>query len=346
MRISSRTSNGLLTLKHPEKIRLLFMAPYAPNGPDYDMSSYLGAGGYPDYYFEIFNRLKKLKLQVESTSKPYAVTQADGMFDYVFSLFNRMPIRNSEVFVSSYCEYLNIPYLGACPNIRAAAEDKFISKMVAQSLGIPVPQGQIYHYQMSPLRPPLFPGPYFIKDRYGAGSEGLTIENVQEDWSGAKRIVQAIWEQGSDALVEEMVEGIDITVPVIGDKTPRMLGVVHVPSDKPNNILTEDLKLTDPLGYRMYDAPTQLLSTINTDAKRLWNALGPMDYFRLDYRLNPETGVRKFLEFNVCCYISEDGAFGLSSKNKNITADELLAHIISYSLIRQGGWRKYSQRIL
>jgi len=321
------------------------MAPYAPNGPDYDMSSYTDGGGYPDYYFEIFERLKRLGFQVESTSKPYAVVHAAGICDYVFSLFNRLSIRNSEVFVSAYCEYLNIPYLGSSPNIRAVAEDKLVSKLIAKSLGIPVPEGIAYHHGISSLRPPSFHGPYFIKDRYGAGSEGLTTDNVQDDWIGAQRIIQSIWDHGSDALVEELAPGIDITVPVIGDDTPRVLGTVYVPSDKPNNILTEDLKLTDPLGYRLYDS-RDALDMAESDARKIWNALGAMDYFRIDYRLDPKTGERKFLEFNVCCYISEAGAFGLTAENQGITSDELMAHIISYSLMRQRGWRVQGQRVL
>lgn len=340
-----RTSNGLLQLNSAEKMRVLFMAPYAPNGPDYDVSSYKDGGDYPIYYFEIFERLKRLGLQVESTSKPYSIVHAAGACDYVFSLFNRMGIRNSEVFVSAYCEYLNIPYLGACPNIRAVAEDKLVSKLIASSLGIPVPQGIAYHHGLSPLRPPSFRGPYFIKDRYGAGSEGLTTDNLQDDWGGAMRIVQSIWNQGSDALVEELAPGIDITIPVVGDDSPRVLGAVYVPSDKPNNILTEDLKLTDPLGYRMYDAPG-VLDMASADADKIWNALGAMDYFRIDYRFDPETGKRNFLEFNVCCYISEDGAFGLTAENAGINSDELLSHIIAYSLMRQRGWRIQGQRVL
>lgn len=340
-----RTSNGLLQLNSAEKMRVLFMAPYAPNGPDYDVSSYKDGGDYPVYYFEIFERLKRLGLQVESTSKPYSIVHAAGACDYVFSLFNRMGIRNSEVFVSAYCEYLNIPYLGACPNIRAVAEDKLVSKLIASSLGIPVPQGIAYHHGLSPLRPPSFRGPYFIKDRYGAGSEGLTTDNLQDDWGGAMRIVQSIWNQGSDALVEELAPGIDITIPVVGDDSPRVLGAVYVPSDKPNNILTEDLKLTDPLGYRMYDAPG-VLDMASADADKIWNALGAMDYFRIDYRFDPETGKRNFLEFNVCCYISEDGAFGLTAENAGINSDELLSHIIAYSLMRQRRWRIQGQRVL
>lgn len=340
-----RATDGMLSVRTPDSIRLLFMAPYAPDGPGYVVNAYEYDGSYPLYYFEIFNRLKRLGFKVESTSKPYSVVHAGGIMDYIFSLFNRMEIRNSEVFVSAYCEYLNIPYLGASPNIRAVAEDKFLSKLVAQSLGIPVPIGVAFHNGITPLDSPPFKGPYFIKDRYGAASEGITCENFQESWAGAKLIIEALWDQGTDALVEEYAEGIDITVPVIGDEAPMILGVFHPPSDKPGNILTEDLKLTDPLGYCWYDVGNTA-ELIKTDMRKLWDSLGQMDYFRLDYRFNPETGDRKFLEFNVCCYIGQHGPFGMATEQQGISVDRQLEHIIAFSMFRQSGWRKYGKRVL
>lgn len=341
-----RTAQGLLSTNNPETIRVLFMAPYAPNGPGYELSSYAEDGAYPSYYYEIYNRLKRIGFQVESTSKPYAIVHAGGAVDYVFSLLNRMPLRNSEVFISAYCEYLNVPYLGASPNIRAVAEDKYVSKMVAQSLGIPVPAGAVFHNRVTSLAgPPPFEGPYFIKDRFGAGSEGITTDNVQKDWSGTKKLIEALWDQGTDALVEEFIKGVDITVPVMGDESPRILGVFHPPSDKPGNILTEDLKLTDPLGYQWYD-PGETAALIKTDITKLWGALGQMDYFRLDYRFDPDTGERKFLEFNLCCYIGQHGPFGMAAERIGIPADTLLEHITTYSFLRQVGRRKHGQRIL
>jgi D-alanine-D-alanine ligase len=342
-----RSPNGLLSVSNPGNMRLLFIAPYAPNGPDYEPSHYTDDGTYPAYYHQTYKRLKRLGFQVESTSKPYSVVHAGGIVDYVFSLHNRMPIRNSEVFISAYCEYLNIPYLGAGPNIRAVAEDKFVSKMVAKSLDIPVPAGVVYHNGVTSLEvPPPFGGPYFIKDRFGAGSEGITTDNVQQEWHNAKGVVEALWRDGTDALVEEFVEGIDVTVPVVGDDTPLILGLFHPPSDKAGNILTEDLKLDDPLGYRFYDADDDASDLINNDVMKLWCSLGEIDYLRLDYRLNPETGHRKFLEFNVCCYLGQHGPFGMAAGKMGIPFDALVQHIVSFSLLRQGRWRKDRQRIL
>ncbi|HEX2076257.1 MAG TPA: hypothetical protein VHG08_01060 [Longimicrobium sp.] len=329
---TARGSNDLLKVLDADEIHVLFMAPYAPDGPGYELNPYTGDGTYPQYYLQIFQRLQRLGFRVESTSKPYTIVHAGGAVDYVFSLFNRMPIRNSEVFVSSYCEYLGVPYLGAAPNIRAAAEDKYISKALAHSLGIPVTRGAPYHRGITPLDGAPFPGPYFVKDRFGAASEGITTDSVQSDWGGARRIVEQLWDEGTDALVEEYADGIDVTVPVLGDTLPRTLGAYQPMSNQPGNILTHDLKLTDHLGYREMDLREAWLCD---DALRLWKPLGAIDYFRMDYRFDPVTGQRRFLEFNICCYIGEDGPFGLAAERDGVTDDEMLGHIVAYSLLRQ-----------
>ena len=338
-----RDAGGMLRVEHPESIRILFMAPYAPDGPDYQMNPYTEDGTYPDYHYQTFQRLQRLGFRVDSTSKPYTIVHAGGAVDYVFSLYNRMPIRNSEVFVSAYCEYLNVSYLGAPPNVRAAAEDKYVSKVLAQSAGIPIPRGVPYHQGTTPLDREPFPGPYFIKDRFGAASERITTESVQSDWSGARKVIEWLWDDGKDALVEEFTDGIDITIPVIGDTTPRPLGVFEPVSDQPGRILTHELKLTDHLGYRELSLEEEWIST---DVLGLWNALGPIDYFRIDYRFDPTTGKRRFLELNICCYIGEQGPFGLSAARDGSNIDALLAHVLAYSLVRQKGGRKIRERIL
>ena len=340
---TSRSSKGLLLVENPSEIRILFMAPYAPDSPDYLCNPYTADGGYPRYHYELFRRLQKLGFRIESSSKPYAVVHAGGRVDYVFSLFNRMPIKNSELFVSSYCEYLGLPYLGAAPNIRAAAEDKYITKLLAKSLGIPVPVGVPYHRGVSPLEPAPFPGPYFVKNRFGAASEGITTENLQEEWSAAKRLIESFWDEGVDVLVEEYFDGIDLTVPVVGDSAPRVLGSYHPRSDKPGNVLTHDLKLTDHLGYAEVALDA---NWVTEDASNLCGALGPIDYLRLDYRYEPATGKRTLLEFNICCYIGKDGPFGLAAARDQITIDALLEHILAYSILRQGRRLNNSEGIL
>lgn len=292
-------------------------------------------GGYPAYHYEVFQRLQHIGVQVTPASRPDALRDLAGNVDYVFSLFNRIPIRNSEVFVSSMCEFVRLPYLGAPPNARALAEDKLASKLVARASGIPVPRGVAYSCGISPTHvPPPFSGPYFIKERFGAASEGISASNIQNDWSGAREQIESLWARNEDALVEEFVGDIDLTLPVLGGPAPRVLGIFHPLSDEPGNILTHALKLYDHLGYVEVDiGPSR--SVFEDDIVKLWDAIGPVDYFRVDYRWNPITGERRFLELNICCYFGSDGPFGLAARSAGLSLDRLLEHILAFSVSRQ-----------
>ena len=245
-----------------------------------------------------------------------------------------VPINNPEVFVPSLCEYLKMPCLGARPNVRALAEDKWFSKLAAKSAGLPVSPGAVFSSVEELATPPSFKGPYFIKHRFGAASDGITANSIQDDWQGAARVAARLIENGMEALVEGYAPGFDITVPALGGTQPVVLGVVRPRSNKPGGIITEDLKRSDPLGYELFEAGA-VESDLRADVAALWAAAGPMDYFRLDYRFDPETGRRTFLEFNICCHIGRSGAICLAASQWGLSQTDLLGHAVEYSLRRQ-----------
>lgn len=323
-----------------EPLRVMYLAPYAPDGPDFSVKPYRGNGGYPQYHHSIYNLLREIGCEVYSSSKPYAILQAKGNVDYVFSLLNRIPMENPEIFISSYCEFARIPYLGASPNIRAIAEDKWLMKLVFGRLGLPVAQGMMFpkSQALPEVPPPALAGAQrmFVKKRFGAASDCITEQNIAESWSAAGERAGELTAQGHDVLVEEFCPGRDYTVPVIGGESPLILGYVRPGSDKKEGIITGDLKLHDHLGYAWADdLSEQLRDAISEDVHTIWKALGPIDYFRLDYRIDETTGVRHLIEMNICCYIGKSGPFVMGAQRLGWTHGDLMKVILHYSLTRQ-----------
>ena len=272
--------------------RLMFLAPYAPDAPDFSKKPYTGNGGYPQYHYNIYKAIQDIGYDVVSSSKPYSVQFAKGNVDYVFSLMNRFAMSRPEIFISSYCEFIQVPYLGAPPNIRAIAEDKFLTKMVFRSLELNVPEGiGLSGEKGIPAQAP-FPGPYFVKKRFGAASGGIREDSICSSWKAVGSCARRLMEEGHEVLVEQYCEGIDVTVPVLGGENPVILGYVQPKSDKPGSIITEDLKLHDHLGYQLVSVQ-DMEQDIASDVRKIWSALGPMDYFRIDYRIDFETGERR-----------------------------------------------------
>lgn len=319
--------------------RILFVARHAPDEPSLICRSFPGDGGYPAYYHRVCHTLIGLGYRLRTANHPLALYSAGASVDLVFSLYNRMRINNPEIFVASTCEFLRLPSVGARPNIRALAEDKWFSKMAARAAGLPVAEGAVYDDEASLSRPPSFPGPYFVKHRFGAASDGVTEQSIQEDWAGAARIARGLLAQGVPVLVERFCPGIDLAVPVLGGVAPLVLGVVKPGSNKEGGIITEDLKRDDPLGYELYDDGA-LHGVLAADMRALWDAAGPMDYFRADYRFDPATGQRVFLEFNICCHIGRSGAVCLAASQWGLSQADVLGHVVEYSLKRQAGLKE------
>ncbi|MBB4198152.1 hypothetical protein CCR94_11055 [Rhodoblastus sphagnicola] len=331
----------ILRPANPSATRIFFLARSAPLAPEYAVAAYPGDGGYPAYYHRIFEALRDLGYRVATSNQCRALYTEAHEIDLVFSLYNRMAIDNPEIFVASSCEYLHLPMVGAKPNIRALAEDKWITKHFVRSLGLPVAEGAIYSRPEDLAAPPAFAGPYFVKNRFGAASEGVSEDSIQDDWEGAKKAAEKLFSRGMAVLVERFAPGVDVTLPVIGADEPMILDLVRPCSDRTGEIITEDLKRDDPLGYALYDAGARYADFAG-DARKLWAAAGPIDYLRLDYRFDEKTGQRVFLEFNICCHIGRSGAICLAAAQKGLSQADLLGHVVEFSLRRH--WRAVETR--
>ena len=316
------------------RTRILFLARHAPLATDYACAAFPGDGGYPANYHRVWSVLGELGYHVTTANQCRALYSRSNDVDLVFSLYNRAPIDNPEIFVAATCEFLHLPHVGAKPNIRALAEDKWIAKNFARSIGLPVADGAIYSRAEDLRKAPSFAGPYFVKNRFGAASEGISEQSIQDDWAGAARVAETFFARGMSVLVEKYAPGVDVTLPVLGGEQPLVLDLVRPRSDRLGAIVTEDLKRDDPLGYELFDAGAQT-PNFDADALALWAAAGPMDYLRLDYRFDPETGRRVFLEFNICCHIGRSGAICLAGAQWGLSQADILGHVVEFSLRRQ-----------
>jgi D-alanine-D-alanine ligase len=330
----------ILRPANPSATRIFFLARSAPLAPDYAIAAYPGDGGYPAYYHRIYETLRDLGYHVTTSNQGRALYTQAHEIDLVFSLYNRMAIDNPEVFVAATCEFLHLPMVGAKPNIRALAEDKWMTKHFVRSLGLPVSDGAIYN-RPEDLTPPPFAGPYFVKNRFGAASEGISEDSIQDDWEGAKTVAERVFARGMAVLVERYAPGVDVTLPVIGADAPIILPLVRSCSDRAGEIVTEELKRDDPLGYQLFDAGAGY-AAFAWDAQKLWAAAGPIDYLRLDYRFDEKTGRRVFLEFNICCHIGRSGAICLAAAQHGLSQADLLGHVVEYALRRH--WRSVETR--
>ena len=255
--------------------------------------------------------------------------------DYVFQIYNREPVRNPEILVSSLCARSGVPYLGGPPNVRAMAEDKWITKLMARAGGLAVPEGTVAVEERDLDRPPEFAGPYFVKPRFGAQSEGVDDGSICDDWPAARQRAAALLADGEEVLIETLAPGLDVTVPVLGG--PIALHPVAMRSELREGISTVRLKrhLEPGLRAEPFDDPA-LGEKLKAASLAFARLVQPCDYLRVDFRVAPD-GSFRLLEFNLTCNLATTRAMNIGAGASGVSHETMIEHFLCYSLNRQGG---------
>ncbi|NOK19714.1 hypothetical protein [Corallococcus carmarthensis] len=344
----TRLSRDLLKLTplQRERLDVLFLAQYAPEPGAPRPGMHPEHGVLPRYNHELFHTLTELGLRCSPCRALEELVHLRSEPNYVFTLLNRAPFRSSEVFTSAFCEWLEVPYLGAPPNIRALAEDKHLTKLMARALGIPTAP-----WLVSPVEGPLpaapdFPGPWFVKPRFGAASVGISEESIQDTEAGLHARLRYFQNLGQACLVEALIPGVDLTVPVLGGPEPLVLGVAEETSALPHGIVTHRQKrLLDGGRERRLVSPGPLEARLREHALKLCAAVMEFDYLRVDFRLHRDTGELFLLEFNIGCNLGSHAAVMFLARQAGFSQADVIEHIVRHSLDRQHRlWNRASFR--
>lgn len=319
-------------------LTIAFIAQYAPPaGSKTPMLAPAENGVYNKYHYDIYSILKNNFSNVITGNDANFIINNHDKIDYIFTLLNRAPYRNSEVFISSLAEYYKLPYLGARPNIRALAEDKHLAKMMATFCGLSTPLWITVDVDEKLQDTPPFSGPYFVKPRYGASSKYIDENSICYTWPDVKERVTYLQKNNEDAIIEEFIDGIYYSSPVIfKEGVPYILPPVQEKSILKGNVVTyfQKRKVNDGL-YRTVETSSEIIEKINKASKSIAHYIRPIDYTRIDYIIK-NNGELMFLEFNVCCNLGIQSSFTLSAQFEGLSHSQLVMSILNESFRRQG----------
>ncbi len=216
--------------------------------------------------------------------------------------------RTREARVPALLEMLSIPYTGSDPLTLAVTLDKNCAKRLVQAEGVAVPPGVVVDLGLadSPVKlrqkVAKLRLPCLVKPAYEGSSKGILDQSVFNDLGdlleAALRLVQAYRQP---VLIEEFIEGEELTVGVVGNVPPRILGVMRVAPVERNGPFVYSLDVKRDWQRRVrYECPAHLPDThtaaVEAATFACWQALGCRDVARMDFRLRD--GIPYFLECN------------------------------------------------
>lgn len=117
-------------------------------------------------------------------------------------------------------EKLGVPYTGAGVASSRRAFDKGLAKKAFVKAGVPTPASELVDAATG--EPPEMELPYVVKSPCQGSSVGVYICKSEPE---AKAALDDVVRYGSEALIEQFVEGMELTVAILGD---RVLPVVHI----------------------------------------------------------------------------------------------------------------------
>ncbi|HET6698801.1 MAG TPA: D-alanine--D-alanine ligase [Nocardioidaceae bacterium] len=237
-------------------------------------------------------------------------------------------------------DLLGVPYVGSGPAACRAAFDKPTAKRVVERAGVCTPAGvalpqetfrelgaaSVMEAIVASLGLPLI-----VKPTRGGSALGCTVVREAASLPGA--MVNA-FAYGDTALVERLVEGREVAVPVIDEGDgPRALPVVSIVPD--GGVYDYTARYT--AGSTEFEVPARLDGALAAECARVavaaHEALGLRDLSRSDLMIDAE-GTVWFLEVNVAPGLTETSTVPLSVQAAGLELGALLRRLVARAAAR------------
>jgi D-alanine-D-alanine ligase len=268
----------------------------------------------------------------------------DNPPDFVFNFAEGVGVsRSREARVPAVLEMLGIPYSGADPLTLAVTLDKDQARRLAQSHGVTVPRGQVFapDADLGPLRS-LASLPYtaIVKPAWEGSSKGIRGKCVVDTPAELADALRERRDQRQPILVEEFIAGEELTVGIFGNDPPRIIGVMRVMPNQPQERFVYSLEIKrDFTRLVRYECPPRLpakqVRAVKEAALLVYRCLGCRDVSRIDFRLRD--GVPYFLEVNPLPGLNpETSDLVILSRLAGWSYEQLIRSILDAALKRHG----------
>lgn len=256
--------------------------------------------------------------------------------DLVFNISEGFGSRNREGLVPALLEIYNIPFSGSDAYAMSLTLNKHHTKIIANALNIPTPHSiLISSLKDIPVHSVKYPA--VVKPNYEGGSMGvLRVSNSNELIEACEKLFA---QYSCQLLCEEYIEGIEVTVPVIGngEASKALCAVVAKHADgRDIDIYSSELKYFGDIDLRvMGDDQANLRTKLLNYSKHMHDFLGLRDYSRFDYRIARD-GTPYLLEINPMPSLDREDTFEIYAQSVGLEYHEIINMIVREAAIRNG----------
>ena len=256
---------------------------------------------------------------------------ADGGYDVAFvALHGRY---GEDGCVQGFLELLGIPYTFSGVLASAVASDKAMAKDIYRGHGIPTPRDLCLSSDSMADPEDVVSAvglPLFVKPVSNGSSYGITkVERISELGPAVAEALR----YGERALVEQAVEGTEITVPVLGNESPEALPAVEIRYE--DDFYDLEAKYDDPARHHVIppNLPEAVVDRAQKLACRAHVALGCSGASRSDFIVTAD-GTPYMLETNVVPGMTANSLMPDAARRSGMGFSELCRRLVELALER------------
>lgn len=266
--------------------------------------------------------------------------------DVIFNLVESVEGESTkEMYVAGLFELMNIPYTGCDAYTLGLCLNKHRAKLFLKAHGINIPNWRLYENPIKFLNGSILNFPVIVKPSHEDASVGISEESVVYDETQLKTRIEYMYETFKQPiLVEEFIEGREISSAILGDGTKTALPLSEIdfstlPDDFPKIVTYDGKWIKDSVYYKstipicpapLGDSLTNKIKSISLNVAEIFKC---RDYCRVDLRLD-KRNIPYVIEVNPNPDISKDSGFPRAAKAYGLGYEELLVTIINFALAR------------
>lgn len=238
--------------------------------------------------------------------------------------------------IQGFLELAGIPYTGPGVASSAICMNKIFTKRVLESAGLPTAKFLVYNSeefkkQKDFIKRDLLAKiglPMVLKSPCQGSSIGVVIVKDESELDNA---ISEVFKYGDDLLAEQFVNGVEITLPIMGNEQLTTLPVIEITSER--EFYDYTAKYTSGLCHHIIPAnidkqTEQKIIEIGLKAYKVLNCCG---LSRVDFIVDMKKGPM-IIEVNTLPGMTDMSLFPDAARYVGVTYEELVEKILEYGL--------------